>query len=65
MVNVLLFFIYFYTQELRMRREKYHGFGYAVDYSVHSVESRFSCPSLLYHDDRHICESRGHCIRFY
>jgi hypothetical protein len=38
---------------------KYYGFGHAIDRPVDGVESRFSCPPLLYHEYRPIFEFRA------
>ena len=34
--------------------------GHAVDHSVHSIESCFSCPPLLHHSYQPVCEFQNH-----
>ena len=59
MITVLLFFSSF-SVRVRFAVRKYCSLDYAADRPVDSVESRFSCPSLLHHDDRPVSEFRGY-----
>lgn len=47
------------SQATSLQREKYDGLDHAVDRSVHSVQNRFNCTPLLYHDHLRVFEFRS------